>query len=134
MTIATFADVAARIGRPLNTLERAKVTALLVDAEEEIRRLGPDRLTDPAWELAVVSVECSVVIRAARLPDGMNQVLPAEEGTQFPVSRPLQGTVELWRNERRKLGLPLTGAVDITPGGTCDTSGFPEGWPEGWCP
>jgi hypothetical protein len=46
MTVASAADVQARVGRPLTDLETARVTAFLEDAEVEINRYRPslDRL------------------------------------------------------------------------------------------
>lgn len=133
MTVATTSDVAARIGRPLVTQEIAKVTALLQDAEVEIRRVAPDRITDPAWKDPVVSVECSMVIRAARLPDALNSVVPALEGTGYESAPLTQGAVYLRRSERRTLGLPNTGSVAVTadPRTVLDHE---EGWPDmaGW--
>lgn len=115
MTVATATDVQNRIGRPLTTLERGRVEALLVDTEVEIKRLAPDRLTDPAWRDAVVSVECSVVIRAARLPDALTQVIPDAEAAGFQSTRLTQGSVYLRRSERRTLGLPNTASIRMAP-------------------
>jgi hypothetical protein len=133
MTVATTSDVAARIGRPLVTQEIAKVTALLQDAEVEIRRVSPDRITDPSWKDAVVSVECSMVIRAARLPDALNSVVPALEGVGYESAPLTQGAVYLRRSERRTLGLPNVGSVATTPD-PCTVLGHEEGWPsmDGW--
>lgn len=127
MTVAVAADVAARIGRPLTEFETARVTAFLEDCEAEIMRLGPDRLTDPAWIPAVKSVECSVVIRAARLPDSLSTVVPAVEGAGFASAPAVQGAVYLRREERRKLGMKLTGAVVMAPKPVRREDGFP-GW------
>lgn len=134
MTVAVYTDVAARIGRPLTTLERGRVEALLQDVEVEIRRLGPDRLTDAAWHDAVVSVECSAVIRAARLPDALNQVIPDIEAAGYQGSPNRQGAVYLYRSERRTLGLPLVGTAQLTPEPVVVTDPL---WPiaedDGWC-
>jgi len=127
MTVAVAADVAARIGRPLTTFETARVTAFLEDCEVEIMRLGPTRLTDPAWIPAVKSVECSVVIRAARLPDSLGTVVPAIENAGFASAPAVQGAIYLRREERRRLGLPLSGAVNMSPQ-PVKIFGFPDWW------
>lgn len=136
MTIATPADVAARVGRPLNSQEIARVTALLQDAEVEIRRVGPDRLIDPEWRDAVVSVECSMVIRAARLPDVVTSVVPALEGVGYESAPLTQGAIYLRRSERLTLGLPNVGSVSTTPDPVTHTTrepGWPyEPWPYWW--
>lgn len=115
MTIATSADVSKRIGRPLTTLERGRVEALLEDVEVEINRIAPDRLTDPAWKPAVISVECSVVIRAARLPDALNNVVPEPEAAGYQSLPWTQGMIQIRRSERRTLGLSNTSAVPGAP-------------------
>jgi hypothetical protein len=115
VTVATANDVEARVGRPLTAQELARVTAYLDDAESEILRVAPDRLTDPDWIPAVRSVECAMVIRAARLPDDVNSVVPDLETTGYQ-SRPLtQGAIYLRRDERRRLGIPLVGVGRVTP-------------------
>lgn len=129
MTVATASDVEDRVGRPLTPTETARVTALLRDAEVEIRRIGPDRLTDPDWEDAVVSVECAMVIRAARLPDALTSVVPALEGTGYESQPQTQGAVYIRRSERRTLGLPLTGSVQMNPE-PCTPLGHDPGWPD----
>jgi Phage protein Gp19/Gp15/Gp42 len=115
MTIATWTDVQNRLGRPLTPLEKTRVSALLEDLEVEIMRYAKDRLTDPDWVAAVKSVSCAAVLRAARLPDGLTNVVPAEEGAGFSSAPNTQGAVYLRRSERRTLGLPLTGSVSIVP-------------------
>lgn len=127
MTVASPTDVAARIGRPLTEFETTRVQAFLNDVEVEIMRLGPTRLTDPAWIPAVKSVECSVVIRAARLPDSLGTVVPAIEGVGFASAPAVQGALYLRREERRRLGLPLSGSVTLAPKPVRREDGFP-GW------
>ena len=126
MTVASVADVQARVGRPLTDYETTRVTAFLEDAEVEIARYKPSLLTDPAWIPAVKSVECSVVIRAARLPDSLSTVVPAIEGTGFASQPTVQGAIYLRRSERRTLGLKLTGAVTVSP-----VPAIPEEYPFG---
>lgn len=139
MTVATFADVAARIGRSLTAQEQAQVTALLVDTEVEIKRLagliGREAawISAPEWEDAIVSVECSVVRRAARIPDALTSVVPGTEGVGFASLPPAQGAVYLRRNERRTLGLPLTGAAVMTPSPLVSQTSLDRfDWGEGW--
>lgn len=141
MTVATVEDVARRVGRPLTTLERGRVEALLEDVEVEIARLAPSRLTAADWRPAVISVECSVVIRAARLPDALTQVIPDPEATGYQSVQPTQGDVTLRRKERRTLGLPNTASVLGAPvrRRLPFEEAFPDlcwidGWTEeGWC-
>lgn len=141
MTVATTADVAARIGRPLTVQETAQVAALLVDAEVEIKRLAgligreATWIADTDWKDSIVSVECSVVRRAARLPDALTSVVPGDEGTGFASLPPAQGAIYLRRNERRTLGLPLTGVASITPvpetsSATLERFDWGDGWGE----
>jgi hypothetical protein len=136
VTVATASDVEDRVGRPLTVMETNRVTALLIDAEVEIKRLGPDRLTDPDWEDAVISVECAMVIRAARLPDSLTSVVPNTEGVGYESQPLTQGAVYLRRSERRTLGLPLTGSVQMTPTPCTPLDhepGWPDvAWPYGW--
>lgn len=130
MAVATASDVQARVGRPLNPQETSRVNAYLADAEAEIFRVAPDRLTDPDWKPAVVAVECAMVIRAARLPDALDSVVPDIENASFQ-SRPLtQGAVYIRRDERRRLGLPLIGAGDISPDIQNQVYGHEPGWPD----
>lgn len=133
MTVATAADVAARIGRPLTTYETTRVTAYLEDVEAEIIRLGAGaKVADPLWAPLVRKVECAVVIRAARIPDALTSVVPEQEGTGFASQPTTQGAVYLRREDRRSLGLPLTGSVQLapTPEPTTDANGID--WGEGW--
>lgn len=115
MAVATTTDVANRLGRPLTAKESAQVAAFLEDAEAEIKRLGFKNLADPNWKPLIVKVECAVVKRAARLPDAITQVIPGDESVGFANQPQVSGAVYLRREERRSLGLPLTGAARITP-------------------
>lgn len=117
MTVANATDVANRIGRPLTTKETAQVTALLEDTEAEIVRLGFKKLADPNWAPLIKKVECAVVRRAARLPDALGNVVPGDEQTGYANAAPpvTAGAVYLRREERRSLGLRLTGSVRTTP-------------------
>lgn len=134
MTVASADDVQARLGRPLTPLERTRVTAFLEDIEVEIRRYAPDRLTDAAWIPAVKSVSCAAVLRAARLPDGLTSIVPADEGAGFSSAPNTQGAVYLRRSERRTLGLPLTGSADMSPSAADTNAGtnVEQLWAEGW--
>lgn len=129
MTVATAADVSARVGRPLTEFETARVTAFLQDLEAKLNRLKPALLTDPDWIPAVRAVECSVVIRAARLPDSLAAVVPVIEGAGFASAPAVQGALYLRREEKRDLGLPLIGPVSIGPE---PKSPSVPGWDEGW--
>lgn len=128
MTVADWTDVESRVGRPLLPHERKRVEAFLEDAEAEIQRLGPHCLTDPLYHKNVVSVECSSVIRAARLPDSLESVVPQVEGVDYGSVPLTQGAVYLRRDERRKLGLPLSGSVQLypTPDSIRSTTRFPD--------
>lgn len=115
MAVATAANVAARIGRPLTPNETTRVEALLEDAEAEIVRLGFKKLADPNWKPLIVKVECAVVKRAARLPDAVQNLIPGDENTGYADGPRVDGQVYLRREERRSLGLPLVGSGRITP-------------------
>lgn len=116
MAVATPADVAARLGRPLTANELTQVTAYLEDAEAEIVRLGGGaKVADPNWKPLVVKVECAVVKRAARLPDALQNLIPGDENTAYANIPVVSGSVYLRREERRSLGLRLTGAAQVTP-------------------
>jgi hypothetical protein len=104
---------------------------MLEDLEVEIQRYSPDRLTDADWIPAVKSVSCAAVLRAARLPDGLTTVVPAEEGAGFSSAPNTQGAVYLRRSERRTLGLPLTGSVKIVPESILKPASE-EGWYGPW--
>lgn len=137
MTIAQASDVQARLGRPLTPLETARVTALLQDVEVEIQRLAPDRLTDPQWVNAVKSVECSVAIRVSRLGNSVSAEIPQTESIGYP-NNPTYQKIELYRSDRRTLGLELTDSVQTAPTPCTDTPPFWDptlggGWhPEDW--
>lgn len=136
MTLATHQDVADRLGRGLNAGEIPQVDAYLVDAEATILRFLPDILTDAALDLAlkqrVVSVECAVTLRAARLTDTISGPYPAAEVLgAAPASR---ANVTVLASEWRKLGLKdidafsLNGAA-LPPG----PGSYPDRNP-GWGP
>lgn len=132
MAVATTADVAARIGRPLTSREETQVAAFLEDAEAEIIRLGFKKIADPNWKPLIVKVECAVVRRAARLPDSNQNLVPSEESIGFADQARVQGAVYLRREERRSLGLPLTGAARITPQAPAETRDPRFDWGPGW--
>lgn len=141
MTVATTDDVSKWVGRPLTTLERGRVEMMLRAVEVEIRRLAPDRLTDPQWEEAVIMVECSVAARAARLPDALTQTIPDTESPGPPTAfRLTQGSVTLYRSERKTLGLPNTAAAVGSPNPEIEQPTLPfqdewwreDGWDDGW--
>lgn len=136
MTVATPTDVANRIGRPLTPNETIQVTALLEDTEAEIVRLGAGaKVADSDWAPLVRKVECAVVRRAARLPDALGSIVPADEQAGYANSNPSStaGAVYLRREERRSLGLPLTGAARVTPQALTETPRDDRfDWGPGW--
>lgn len=134
MAVATAANVAARIGRPLTPNETTQIEAYLEDAEAEILRLGFKKIADPNWKPLVVKVECAVAKRAARLPDAVQNVIPGDEGTGYSDQPRVQGAVYLRREERRSLGLPLTGGVSITPAPAVEPLPETWDWGDGWQP
>lgn len=138
MTVATATDVANRIGRPLTPKETLQVTSLLEDTEAEIARLGAGaKLADPNWAPLIKKVSCAVVRRAARLPDDLRSIVPGDEQTGYANSTPpvTAGSVYLRREERRSLGLPLTGAARVTPQAPREDFDGPlrfTDWGDGW--
>jgi len=139
MAVATTTDVANRIGRPLTAKETIQVAAFLEDAEAEITRLGGGaKIADANWAPLIIKVECSVVKRAARLPDAVQNLIPGDESAGYANQNRVQGDVYLRREERRSLGLPLTGAARITPEPVevlpnVDTWDWGPGWEPGLC-
>ena len=136
MAVATTTDVANRIGRPLTPKETTQVAAFLEDAEAEITRLGGGaKLADLNWKPLVVKVECAVAKRAARLPDAVQNLIPGDESAGYADQGRVQGAVYLRREERRSLGLPLTGAARVTPDVPVPTPSFQTwDWGPGWEP
>lgn len=133
MAVATPADVANRLGRPLTAKEQTQVTEYLEDAEAEIVRLGFKNIADPDWAPLIKKVECAVVKRAARLGDAITQVIPGDEGIGYANQPQSSGNVYLRREERRSLGLPLTGAARITPQAPTEIPGRETwDWGPGW--
>jgi len=106
MALATPADVAARLGRPLNPGEVNQVSAYLEDAQAAIVSRLPDIMTaaetDDTLRQNLISVECSVTLRAARITDSIQAAYPAPEGlTPAPANR---ANVTVLDTEWRKLG------------------------------
>ena len=115
MPTATTDDVQARAGRALTTGETARAAAFLIDASAECNRVAPWTTEDPGrWADARISVECSMVLRAMRIPDALTAVVPGTDQTGFPVSTST-GEVFLRLQERRKLGVPSLNTVNVTP-------------------
>jgi hypothetical protein len=111
--------------------------AFLEDAEAEIKRLGFKKLADPNWAPLIKKVECAVARRAARLPDAIGSLPPGDEQTGYANSSPpsTAGAVYLRREERRSLGLPLTGSARTTPVAPSETNDGPlrfTDWGDGW--
>lgn len=128
MAVATTDDVSERLGRPLNPEELLTVENLLEDAEWQIViKGGKAKISDPLWRTAVVSVECDMVLRAARLTAKVTNLVPNFEdydrdGTPNPQSSYL--TPFLTRNNRRTLGMRINGSVSITPAPASDYWGI----------
>lgn len=131
MTIATADDVSERLGRALNPEELVAVEALLEDAEVEIRRSGAGaKLTDPTWRAHVISVECDMVLRAARLSANVSVAIPATESIENNGTLTSRyQSVFLTRGNRRTLGLKLNGVVSLTPAPEPPPE---DGWGCGW--
>lgn len=77
MPLASTTDVQNRLGRDLTPTETTIATALLADAEAELRSRVPllqerldSGLLDPAL---VVRVLCAMVLRVLRNPEGLRQ-------------------------------------------------------------
>lgn len=107
MAVASVDDVAARVGRPLVDHESEQAEAYLADAEARIVARIPDAVeraaTDEAFRANLVSVECAVAIRAARLAEGVDAAIPADGSIAYnPRSQP--GYVAVRRSEWRQLG------------------------------
>lgn len=108
MSLATAEDVAARLGRALNPLELTQVNAYLIDAEAALLSKLPELLTqasnEPPYRDAVISVECAITLRAARLTDAVQSAYPnAEEWPVNPGSS--RANVTVLDSEWNKLGL-----------------------------
>lgn len=121
MAVATPDDVAERIGRPLNPDEELQVSALLEDAEAEIRRWrGGAKIADPTWRPQILKVECSMILRAARIPNQVTEIVPSQELVSYDFSQVSRGEILLRRSDRRSLGMRLNGSVNLYPVPECD--------------
>lgn len=108
MAVATVEEVAARVGRNLFPEEQSKAQAYLEDAEARILTRVPDAVTragtDPAFRANLISVECAVAIRAARIGEGVTAAVPADGSISYsPQSQ--AGYVAVRRTEWRSLGV-----------------------------
>lgn len=108
MALATVSDLSDRVGRPLYPEEQPKASAYLEDAEARILARIPDALTradlDPVFRANLVSVECAVAIRAARIGEGVDAAAPADGSISYsPHSQ--AGYVAVRRSEWRQLGV-----------------------------
>lgn len=108
MAFATVDDAAERVGRPLAPEEAAQVSAYLEDAEARILVRVPDALEranlEPVFGANLVSVECAVAIRAARIAEGVDAPLPTDGSIAYsPASQ--AGYVAIRRSEWRSLGV-----------------------------
>lgn len=71
---ATITDLTARSFRPLTAQEEQVGAVLLEDAWNLILRYRPnaeEKLTDPAFRTLVVQVQCAMVLRVVKNPDGL---------------------------------------------------------------
>jgi|SRR5882724_11749633 len=131
MALATPADVAARLGRALNVGEIAQVSAYLEDAQSAILFRLPDILvaaeTDSTLRQNLISVECSVTLRAARITDSIQSAYPAVETlTPAPANR---ANVTVLDTEWRKLGLKWYNAFSLSQNNAAlNPSGLPPGF------
>lgn len=110
MAIATVQDMSDRVGRTLYPEEQPKAAAYLEDAEARILARVPDALTradaDPVFRSNLVSVECAVAIRAARIGEGVEAAPPADGSISYnPQSQ--AGYVAVRRSEWRQLGVQV---------------------------
>src|SRR5690606_2140403 len=98
---------AARVGRPLVDNEPEQAQAYLDDAEARILSRIPDAVSraneDDTFRANLISVECAVAIRAARLAESVDVEIPADGSISYnPRSQP--GYVAVRRSEWRQLG------------------------------
>lgn len=107
MAVATVEDVSARVGRSLYPEEHNQAAAYLDDAEARILARIPDAVTragtDAVFRSNLVSVECAITIRAARIGEGVDAAAPADGSISYsPQSQ--AGYVAVRRAEWRQLG------------------------------
>jgi len=136
MAVASNSDASDRLGRPFTTDEAAMISAYLNDAEAEILRRLPDAVTDSTtdanFKQRLIAVECTAALRAARLPAGVDLVIPENGAVNYnPASQ--VGYIQILRREWRSLGAQNSEVVGLTPGITdVRENWFPDfepGWP-----
>lgn len=115
MAVATASDVAARLGRPLDTEETAKATAYLADVEAEIIRLIPGILMMPGRHNALIAVEVAVTLRAARFSESINLVIPSDGSIGYNTDTSGNGYIGIRRSEWRQLGVKQAGKTPTMP-------------------
>lgn len=74
MSPATIDDLIARSFRPLSEQEQAVGSVLLEDAWGLILKHRPhvaEKVSDPAFKALVIQVQCAMVLRVIRNPDGL---------------------------------------------------------------
>jgi len=131
MALAIASDVAARLGRPLNSGEITQVEAYLEDAEASIASRLDGILeaaqTDANLRQNLISVECSVTLRAARLTDVVQSAFPATEGLSAPVAS--RANVTVLDSEWRKLGMKWYTAFSLSQNNAAIRgTTLPPGW------
>lgn len=107
MAYATPEDVAARLGRELDTDEETLVEARLGDVELILKSRIPDlddKATESAfYEAVVVLVESEAVLRLIRNPDGYTQ--ETDGNYSYTISRAVaSGKLEILPEEWSLLG------------------------------
>lgn len=140
MSLATQTDVAARLGRALNGGEIAQIEAYLEDAEAAILSKLPTILvaaeTDNVLRQNLISVECSVALRAARITDSVNAAFPNIETLTTPLAN--RANVTVLQTEWRKLGMVWYTAFSMSQNkAALSPSGEPGLFPDrnpGWGP
>lgn len=125
MAYASAEDVAARLGRELDTDEETLVEARLEDAELILRSRIPDMddkvLDDPIFEKILIMVESEMVLRLVRNPDGYTQ--ETDGNYSYTISRAVAGgLLEVLPGEWALLGVK-SGMVVLAP----DFSPYPYG-------
>lgn len=108
MAYATPEDVEARLGKELSDAEKEQIGVLLEDAELILRSRIPDldeKIQDgDINEELLVMVECSMVIRVVRNPDGFTQ--ESDGNYSYTISRDVaSGMLEVLPNEWSLLGV-----------------------------
>ncbi|ATY11570.1 hypothetical protein CU254_14715 [Amycolatopsis sp. AA4] len=108
-------DVRERVGRDLTPSEKSRVEAYIEDAVAEAERLVPGVSADAGRAKLFTKAVCAAVLRAARLPDALNALVPSDEISTTPTPINAQGQVYFRRDEQRDLGYKPNRALRLTP-------------------